>query len=155
MNEQRTINLRFAAETPPARLMFLAVMVTAFFLVIPLAASAQQSPNMAGNWSGTYTCAQGVTDLRLAIFQTTASRVTAVFKFSADSTNPGVPSGRYWVSGTYHRRSGRVVLRPSRWIKRPAGYIMVGLSGDVADGNASISGKVLNSACSTFTVTRN
>lgn len=155
MNKQRTINPATSAQTHLARLMYLAVMMTAFLLTVPLAASAQQSPNMAGNWAGTYTCTQGLTDLRLAIFQTTASRVTAVFKFSANSTNPGVPSGRYWMSGTYHRRSGKIVLRPSRWIKRPANYIMVGLSGDVADGNASISGTVLNSNCAAFTVSRN
>jgi hypothetical protein len=110
---------------------------------------------MAGNWSGTYTCAQGLTRLRLAIFQTTASHVTAIFKFSADSTNPNVPSGRYWMSGNYHSNSGKIVLRASRWIKRPTNYIMVDLTGDVADGNASISGTVLNRACSAFTVTRN
>ena len=155
MNKQRTINPGTASRTQPARLMFLAVMVTAFLLIGHLAASAQQSPNMAGNWSGTYTCAQGLTDLRLAIFQTTASRVTAVFKFSANSTNPGVPSGRYWMSGTYRRRSGKIVLRPSRWIKRPANYIMVGLAGDVENNHASISGTVLNSNCSAFTVSRN
>ena len=155
MNKQRTINLGTAARTQPAGSMFLAVMLTTFFLIMPSVASAQRSPNMAGNWSGTYTCAQGVTDLRLAIFQTTASRVTAVFKFSADSTNPGVPSGRYWMSGTYHRRSGTIVLRPSRWIKRPTNYVMVGLTGDVENGHSSISGRVLNSNCSTFTVSRN
>lgn len=155
MNKQPTINQGTAARIQPARSMFLAVMLTAFLLIVPLAASSQQSPNVAGNWSGTYTCAQGLTGLRLAIFQTTASRVTAVFKFSADSTNPGVPTGRYWMSGTYHRRSGKIVLRPSRWIKRPTNYVMVGLTGDVESGNSSISGRVLNSGCSTFTVTRN
>lgn len=129
--------------------------LTAFFLVVPWAGLSQQSPNMAGNWSGTYTCAQGLTGLRLAIFQTTGSRVTAIFKFSAHSTNPGVPSGRYWMSGTYHRRSGKIVLRPSRWIKRPTDYVMVGLAGDVESGSSSISGRVLDSACSTFAVTRN
>jgi hypothetical protein len=130
-------------------------MLMAFLLIVPSAASAQRSPNMAGNWSGTYTCSQGLTGLRLAIFQTAASRVTAIFKFSPDNTNPGVPSGRYWMSGMYHRRTGKIVLRPSRWIKRPANYLMVGLSGDAGDGNASISGTILNSACSAFTVTRN
>jgi hypothetical protein len=133
----------------------LAVMLMAFFSIVPSAASAQRPTNMAGNWSGTYTCSQGLTGLRLAIFQTTPSHVTAIFKFSPDDTNPGVPSGRYWMSGTYHRGSGKIVLRPSRWIKRPTNYLMVGLRGDAGDGNASISGTVLNSACSAFTVTRN
>ncbi len=97
---------------------------------------------MAGNWPGAHTCAQGLPDLRLAI------------KSSANSINPDVPLGRYWMSGTYHPRSGKIVLRPSRWIKRPPNYLMVGLTGDVADGNASISGTVLNSSCSTFSVSR-
>ena len=106
------------------------VMLLAFLLVVPSLVPAQRLPNLAGNWSGTYTCAQGLTGLRLAVFQTSASRVTAIFKFSADSTNPAVPSGRYWMSGSYHPRSRKIVLRPARWIKRPTGYIMVGLSGD-------------------------
>ena len=131
------------------------VMLLAFYLMMPSAASAQRLPNMAGNWSGTYTCAQGLTDLRLAIFQTSASRVTAIFKFSANSTNPAVPSGRYWMSGTFHQRSGTIVLRPSRWIKRPTNYLMVGLTGNVENGNRSISGRVQNSGCSTFAVSRN
>lgn len=135
-------------------LMSIAVMMLAFALILPSPGSAQRLPNMAGNWSGTYTCAQGLTKLRLAIFQTSASSVTAIFKFSADSTNPAVPSGRYWMSGSYHRRSGKIVLRPSRWIKRPTDYLMVGLSGNVENGNSSISGTVLNAACSTFTVSR-
>jgi hypothetical protein len=89
MNEQRAIDPGTAAQTQSARFMFFAVMLTAFLLIVPSAPSGQQPPKMAGNWSGTYTCAQGLTGLRLAIFQTTASRVTAIFKFSADSTNPG------------------------------------------------------------------
>jgi hypothetical protein len=118
-------------------------------------AKAQRLPNMAGNWSGAYTCTQGLTDLRLAIFQTDASSLTAIFKFSANSTNPGVPSGRYWMSGAYQRRSGKIVLRPVRWIKRPANYIMVGLAGNAANSNSTISGTVTNSKCSAFTVSRN
>ncbi len=153
-NEFSTI-LPMSSHRRCARVICLAALVYGFFLVVPSPASAQRLPNMAGNWSGTYTCAQGLTDLRLAIFQTSASRVTAIFKFSANSTNPDVPAGRYWMSGTYHRRSGKIVLRPKRWIKRPANYIMVGLTGDVADGNGSISGTVLDSRCSTFTVSRN
>ena len=132
-----------------------ASVLLAFFVIGPTYGSAQRLRNMAGNWSGTYTCAQGVTDLRLAIFQTTASGITAVFKFSPNSTNPNVPSGRYWLSGTYHSRSNSIVLKPSHWIKRPTNYIMVGLAGNVTNENASISGRVLNSGCSNFTVTRN
>ncbi|MEQ1764947.1 MAG: hypothetical protein ABL984_17600 [Pyrinomonadaceae bacterium] len=154
MKTQRSIILNTAVRSDLARVMSLAMMMLAFFLIVPSPASAQRLPNMAGNWSGTYTCAQGLTKLRLAIFQTSASSVTAVFKFSADSTNPAVPSGRYWMSGSYHRRSGKIMFRPSRWIKRPTNYLMVGLDGNVESDNSSISGTVLNSACSTFTVSR-
>ena len=147
--------LNTAARCDQARVICFAAVLLAFFVIGPQYGSAQRLPNMAGNWSGTYQCAQGLTDLRLAIFQTTASGITAVLKFSPNSTNPDVPSGRYWLSGTYHSRSNSIVLKPSRWIKRPTNYIMVGLAGDVTNGNASISGRVLNSGCSTFTVTRN
>jgi hypothetical protein len=96
-----------------------------------------------------------LTDLRLPIFQTTASRVTAVFRCSPNSTNPDGASGRFWLSGTYRSRSNSIVLRPSRWIKRPANYIMVGLAGDVTNAKKSISGRVLSSGGSTFSATRN
>ena len=154
MKTKRPIILNTAAHSDIARVICLSVMILGFFSIMPSPTSAQRFPNMAGNWSGTYTCAQGLTKLRLAIFQTSASSVTAVFKFSADSTNPAVPSGRYWMSGSYHRRSGKIMFRPSRWIKRPTNYIMVGLNGNVESGNSSISGTVLNRACSTFTVSR-
>lgn len=155
MNNQLPMFFGAAGQSDRARTICPAVMLFVVFCLWPSGTSAQHLSNVAGNWSGTYTCAQGLTDLRLAIFQTTATRVTAIFKFSANGTNPTVPSGRYWMSGTYHRRSGKIVLHPSRWIKRPTNYLMVGLAGDVENSSASISGRVLNSLCSTFTVNRN
>src|SRR4051812_16247580 len=137
MKTRRSIILNTAPHSDLAPVTCLAVLLMAFFWIVPAPASAQHLPNVAGNWSGTYTCAQGLTDLRLAIFQSSASSVTAIFKFSANSTNPAVPSGRYWMYGTYHHRSGKIVLRPSRWIKRPTNYMMVGLTGNVENGNAS------------------
>ena len=103
----------------------LAVMLLAFSSDRALPGLGAGLAKYGGWWSGTCThVPKASTGLRLAIFQTTASSVTAMFKFSADGTNPGVPSGRYWMSGTYHRRSGKIALRPSRWIKRPTNYVM-------------------------------
>ena len=51
--------LNTAARCDLVRAMCFAAVLLAFFVIGPQYGSAQRLPNMAGNWSGTYTCAQG------------------------------------------------------------------------------------------------
>ncbi|GLY72388.1 hypothetical protein Airi01_006550 [Actinoallomurus iriomotensis] len=111
---------------------------------------------VAGNWRGTYTCLQGVTDLELVIRPvTTDGGLEATFSFSAHPGNPSVPSGSYAMQGTFVSRD--LELRGVRWIERPGDYLMVGLSADVPEDHPSrIRGRVVSetAGCTTFSVDR-
>lgn len=112
------------------------------------------SPNddLTGNWEGTYSCGQGLTNLNLSIFQRNLSEISAVFKFSANSSNPSVPSGSYKMVGTYDNKTNKIMLRATDWIKQPLGYVAVDLVGNILQRNTKISGEVVNSSCTTFTL---
>lgn len=85
-------------------------------------------------WRGRYVCGQGVTALTLTLDIGVGARATAVFDFGASPENPSVPSGRYLLVGTIESAldgSASVRLVPDRWIARPSGYEMVGLSAQI------------------------
>jgi len=108
--------------------------------------------SLTGNWEGTYSCAQGLTNLNLSISQTNSSEISAVFKFSANRSNPSVPSGSYRMIGTYDNKTNKITLRATDWINQPSGYVTVDLVGKVSQGNTKMSGDVLDSRCTTFTL---
>lgn len=109
---------------------------------------------ISGTWKGTYICGQGLTNLVLKITQRNAPNIGAVFKFSANPENPSVPSGSYRMKGTYNNKTRKITLKATRWIKRPAPYITVNMAGYVSRSNTKMSGKILNSSCSTFSLKR-
>jgi hypothetical protein len=84
-------------------------------------------------WTGTYTCGQGLTDLRLTINDSGGGAQTAIFAFSADPSNPGVPSGSYTMTGNYS--ASGLVLKEDHWINQPDGYYMVDLVAPPPTGN--------------------
>ena len=47
-----------------------------------------------------------------------------------------------------------LTLSPGAWIRQPAGYESVGLSGSVSSDGLTFGGAVRNSACTSFTVRR-
>jgi hypothetical protein len=107
---------------------------------------------VVGVWTGTYTCNQGLTGMRLTITGSGGDTVRATVEFYAVAGNPGVPDGSYVLTGNYSASSG-LVLIPDHWINEPAGYGMVGLSGPSPSGN-SMRGTVQGVNCTTFSVTR-
>ena len=97
----------------------------------PVAATSQAAkaaPSVVGVWTGTYTCNQGLSGVRLTITGAGGDTVRATAEFYAVPSNPGVPDGSYVLTGNYSA-SGGLVLIPDYWINQPAGYEMVGLSG--------------------------
>lgn len=114
--------------------------------------SENRSLNLTGNWEGTYSCGQGLTNLNLSIDQSDSSELSAVFKFSANRSNTSVPSGSYSMVGTYDNKTNKITLRATDWINQPSGYVTVDLAGTVSQGNTKMSGDVLNSSCTTFTL---
>ena len=127
---------------------------------VSLARSSSQSPSPVGQapsaiqgvWAGTYTCAQGLTGLQLTIRDTGGGTLAAIFSFYAVSSNPGVPSGSYAMTGTYSATG--IVLHQDYWINQPSGYEMVDLESPPPSGN-TLHGTVAGggSSCTTFSVT--
>ncbi len=114
---------------------------------------SQALPAIAGVWTGTYTCAQGLTDLRLTINSSGGGAVTAVFAFSADPSNPGTPPGSFAMTGTYSATG--LVLNQDHWINQPDGYSMVNLVAPPPTGN-TIQGTVQadSAGCTSFSISR-
>jgi hypothetical protein len=140
-----------------------ALFASSTILSLVPSAQAQKAPSVKslnGTWVGTYTCAQGLTNLRLVIDAESQNQVNAVFNFSANNTNPSVPSGSFRMVGTYKNsnspiKGGLLELRGTTWIKRPKNYVPVNLSANVAPSGFFMSGNVTgNSACTTFDLTK-
>jgi hypothetical protein len=98
-------------------------------------------------WTGTYFCAQGVTNMELRIITIDDERVTATFAFLHAAT---AASGSVAMKGTYDPDTHVLHLDPDRWIIQPPNYVMVGLEGKVADG--AIKGRMLHPSCTEFEV---
>ncbi|WP_395110348.1 hypothetical protein [Actinomadura sp. SCN-SB] len=109
--------------------------------------------SLNGSWEGTYTCNQGLTRLRLDLVHGSGGRITGILRFSADPSNPTVPSGSFSVVGSLTGSS--LELRGDDWIVRPGVYEMVSLSAQLSSANPDqIQGTVNGYGCSTFTVRR-
>lgn len=102
---------------------------------------------VTGTWEGTYSCGQGPTKLILTIDPGTRTPLKATFDFSAPATNPDVPSGSFTLTGTV--RNDTLTLDPDKWITRPPGWEMVGLTGKIGP-SGTIEGNITNAACTTF-----
>ncbi len=99
----------------------------------------------AGVWSGTYTCAQGLTGVTFAFDPPSGGEISAVVSFFPVESNPGVASGRFRVTGPAPGPGDRaMVFYPDGWIEKPPGYVMVGfelrLSADDMALRAKLSG---------------
>lgn len=113
---------------------------------LPPAASAA-----AGTWNGTYTCAQGLTGLRLTVKTAAGDTLRATFAFSPVASNPSVPSGSYTMTG-FMDPAG-IFLDGNRWITQPSGYEMVNVVTSLpANHDTDLSGSV--PGCSPLTLKR-
>lgn len=127
--------------------------------VLATGLAAAQAPRFAGGqWSGAYTCSQGLTGMTVELRPMRGDTVDATVMFYAHPRNPTVESGCYGARGTFDRVTGRLVLRPTRWIHRPdESWSMTMFDGRV-DANGGYAGRVVfagnPSACSTFALRR-
>lgn len=106
--------------------------------------------SVIGLWEGKYDCSQGVTKVYLKILEATPTRATAIFRFSADSSNPGVPTGCFSMGGTYDPKAGSLDLKGGEWILRPKGYFTVDFLGTVDPLGTKFSGAVIGGGCRSF-----
>lgn len=135
-------------------------LATAAALVATPAAAADAN-FLDGAFEGGYTCAQGMTFLRLTLDGDTDGYIRGRFFFSSVSwqggSNLAVPDGEFTVTGRLNDQ-GQIVLQGERWIQQPANYGMVNLAGLVrrqSDGALVLEGNVGGApGCTTFQVGR-
>ncbi len=113
-----------------------------------------------GTWEGTYTCSQGLTNLKLVIDAQSTTEIDAVFLFSAHRSNPNVPSGRFRMAGTLEVFDSPEIpdlleLNATNWINRPSRWKTIDLVGDISSSKRKITGNVQGSkSCTTFNVVK-
>ncbi|NEP58541.1 MAG: hypothetical protein F6K31_16245 [Symploca sp. SIO2G7] len=131
-------------------------MVSSIGLVRAQSTSSQAS-FLNGTWVGTFTCAQGLTKLRLDIEAKSPTDISAIFSFSEYPLNPGVPSGSFRMRGSLNPfnlpyASGELQLQATTWIDQPKGWSSLDLRGNASSSDQMIVGGLLKRGCSTFRV---
>lgn len=124
------------------------------------AAIAQPSRFQGGQFSGEYTCSQGLTGMTVELRPVRGDEVDATVTFYAHPRNPTVESGCYSAHGMLDRATGKLMLRPTRWIFKPGdGWSMTALDGQIDNASGAYAGRVIfadnPSACRTFALRRN
>lgn len=130
----------------------LALCLAAVLFVGTGPAAGETSP-IAGTWKGAYVCGQGKTGATVTVKGEAGGRLTGEFSFYPP---PGVnnPSGRYGLVIQHDTTTGKIVLRPTRWIERPRGYRTIPLVGVLSPDRNRIVGKVQSRACGAFELVR-
>lgn len=116
-------------------------------------ASAESVLTAGDRYVGHYWCAQGRTQLVLAIDEVEGDRVDAIFEFDFEGSPTAAPAeGSYTMRGTFDAKTRALRLKAERWIDKVDGYVMVDLVGTIA-ATGSISGNIVGvSGCTTFFV---
>jgi hypothetical protein len=99
-------------------------------------------------WVGTYTCAQGETELILHLDRSPDGSITGVFEFSH---SPSGAAGAYKMTGAIEP-NGNVRLVPGPWVQRPTNYISVGMHGRVRGD--TFTGRMDHASCGSFSLHR-
>jgi hypothetical protein len=104
---------------------------------------------VGGEWSGRYSCGQGITGVRV-VLSPDASR--GIFHFYAVPENPRVPEGCYRVSGSFDPGSRVLTLLAGSWIVRPRNYVTANATGLVDAGGQNFVGRITDLAGCTVIV---
>ncbi|HVY46400.1 MAG TPA: hypothetical protein VHB21_11000 [Minicystis sp.] len=102
---------------------------------------------MGQTWVGQYHCAQGDTDLALHIVDVDGPELRALFDFRH---GPSGAAGLFEMAGRWSVREREVTFVPTRWLKRPEGYVTVSLRGRVSVGGRRFVGTVEGPGCTGF-----
>lgn len=109
---------------------------------------------IAGEWTGTYVCVQGVTAMRLVVKPSAGRELRALMHFFAAPDNPDVPEGCFTLTGTLDR-NGDVELHQDEWIVQPPNYRMIGFEGEVDRDGGLFRGRIVGPpGCTRFRLTR-
>lgn len=138
----------------------LAAAATALGIAAAAAALAQPAAFSAagGDYSGAYTCSQGLTGMTMSLRPGAGGTVDATVVFYAHPDNPGVESGCYAARGRLDA-NGHLLLVPGAWIYRPGpGWTTTQFDGRLDAAHGTFTGRVIAprnpSACTTFALRR-
>lgn len=98
-------------------------------------------------WVGDYDCTQGNTGMALRIMDVRGRVVRAIFDFMH---SPSGANGSYIVTGSYNPETRRVHFEPTSWIRQPAHYVMVPMSGEISTDDSLFAGKIDFHGCGAF-----
>lgn len=118
-------------------------------------ATTPQGYSVSQEYTGTYTCPQGPTDIDLKVLSNPSNPALqyAIFSFGPPGTDlNNNPQGSYLMDGTFDLNSGNLELQPVSWIEEPPSFIMVGMSGNSDDGGATFSGTINSPGCGNFEI---
>lgn len=109
-------------------------------------------------WVGSYTCAQGLTSIRLTIeTRSSGGEAMGLFEFGPHEKNPKLPRGSFWMAGRISR-DGRgqlaVKLAPDRWKMHPAGWVMVPITASGDREDTTLTGEIDFAGCGAIHVHR-
>jgi hypothetical protein len=125
------------------RYLFLLLILTLNFGQGLFSQSIHQFDNT--KWKGHYYCSQGKTNFELE-FEVSNNKLIAYFIFNYSNR----VHGEYTLTGEYNPDSRKLNLTPKKWIKKPSGYGMVGMSGYVSDDGTLYNGKISSPKCGKF-----
>jgi hypothetical protein len=108
-------------------------------------------------WIGSYVCPQGVTALRLTVTTRAGGAAVATFEFGPHPDNAKVPRGEFQLTGTVRllpRGQLQMKLVPDRWITRPDGWWMVGLTATSDLEQQALEGRIDAQGCGELSARR-
>lgn len=109
--------------------------------------------DLAGHWTGTYTCGQGSIGVRLSLTATGDKTAAGTFEIYPPSANATAGNGSFAVTATISR-PGQVDLVPGAWIVRPSGSMPVRVSAAVFSSPDKLAGTVTDAGCGRFEAER-
>ena len=109
--------------------------------------------DLAGQWTGTYTCSQVSTGVRLSLTATGDKTAAGTFEFYPSAANAMAGNGSFAVTATISR-PGQVDLVPGAWIVRPSGAMPVRVSAAVFRSPDKLAGTVTDAGCGRFEAER-
>jgi hypothetical protein len=124
----------------------------AALLAAPAVAQDAPMSRWAGDWVGTYNCAQGDTGLTLRLRASTDGTLDGLFHFWPLPQNPAAAEGCFEMRGTPTAATG-LGLAAGRWLLQPEGYVTVDLKGTL-DLEGRLQGIVGGPGCTVFTLRR-
>lgn len=122
---------------------------------VTLSVRAPLPASLGSAWTGSYTCAQGMTALALEVEPLDVGRARARFDFSTYPGGSPLPEGGFLLSGTLDVASGVLSLHPDRWIAQPdPDWTMVPLTAVLDRAAGTASGRIEDPSCGALTLTR-